>query len=519
MTPDVTTEIAPPPLAHAQPIETRRWMRLLRPSLTDVFFLAMLFWLFASDPMGWDRLVWDGDTALHTRTGDFILDHGYIPTSDPFSFTKPGERWFAFQWLTGVVFAGLNRMAGLKGIVLLAGVVLVLYLTLLLRDMVQRGTNGLFAMLLVMVGANASNIHFHARPHIFTLLFLVIANSIIARDRDRPSWHIWLLVPLTILWTNMHSGFPALLAVLGLLVVGTALSGNWEKVRRYGAVAAACGLATLVNPNGFGLHLHIAKFLNSPWALDNINEYQSPVFRSEAMYYYMAILFLALMVCGRHFARRQWTECLWILFFAMGSLTSARHVPLFIITVLPLIGAALTELWVEFSAAQPRASISGVLAELAEKSTSKIQPASVWMVLGVAALALFGNSENWPKDLSEKYFPRAAVVNFEGQIITARVFTTDQWADYLLWKGYPKQRVFIDGRSDFFGEEIAARYVTAANGQPGWREVLNRYQINLVLLPPATPLVGLLSSDSGWRILHRDKQSVLLARAGAGAKE
>ena len=53
----------------------------------------------------WDRLLWDGDTALHTRTGDFILDHGYIPTTDPFSFTKPGQRWIAFQWLTGVAFS------------------------------------------------------------------------------------------------------------------------------------------------------------------------------------------------------------------------------------------------------------------------------------------------------------------------------------------------------------------------------------------------------------------------------
>lgn len=499
--------------------ETSRWTRFFSPSLTDVFFLAMLFWLFAASPMGWDRLLWDGDTALHTRTGDFILDHGYVPTTDPFSFTRPGERWFAFQWLTGVVFAGLNRAWGLKGIVLLAGVVLVLYLTLLLRDMVNRGTNGLFAMLLVMVGANASMIHFHARPHIFTLLFLTVANSMIARDRERESWRIWLLVPLMVVWTNMHSGFPALLAVLGLLVVGTALAGNWEKARRYGLVAAACGLATFVNPNGIELHLHIAKFLNSPWAMENINEYQSPVFRSEAMYYYMAILFVALMVCARHFARRQWTECLWILFFAMGSLTSARHVPLFIITVLPLIGVALTELWVEFSAAQPSASIAGVLAELAEKSTGKIQPVSVWIVVAVAGIALAGNSGNWPKDLSEKYFPRAAITKFESQIAAARVFTTDQWGDYLLWKGYPRQRVFIDGRSDFFGDKLGAEYVTAANGQPGWREVLKRYQVNMVLLPPVTPLVELLASDGAWKVLHRDGQSVLLTREIGNSKE
>ena len=139
--------------------------------MTDLFFLTVLFWLFMAEPAGWDRLLWDGDTALHTRTGDFILDHGHVPTTDPFSFTKPGERWFAFQWLTGVVFASLNRAVGLKGIVLLCGVVIAFYLTVLARDMVLRGVNGLMALLLVMVGSSASMIHFHARPASFHAAF------------------------------------------------------------------------------------------------------------------------------------------------------------------------------------------------------------------------------------------------------------------------------------------------------------------------------------------------------------
>src|ERR1700685_4522495 len=151
------------PAAFAgSPTFPRRWPQFLSLSMTDLFFLTILFWLFMADPAGWDRLLWDGDTAMHTRTGDFILDHGQVPTLDPFSFTKPGERWFAFQWLTGVVFAGLNRMFGLKGIVLLCGVVIALYLTILARDMVLRGVNGLMALLLVMLGSSASMIHFHA---------------------------------------------------------------------------------------------------------------------------------------------------------------------------------------------------------------------------------------------------------------------------------------------------------------------------------------------------------------------
>ena len=506
----MATEIAPLHI-HQPRAAAGWWPAYLRVSLTDVFFMVMLFWMFMADPSGWDRLLWDGDTALHTRVGDFILDHGHIPTTDPFSFTKAGARWFPFEWLTGVIFAQLNRLTGLKGIVLLCGVVIALYLTFLARDMVKRGVNGLLALLLVMLGANASAIHFHARPHLFTLLFLTIANSVIAADRVHPSWRIWMLTPLMILWVNMHSGFLAMLAVLGLLATGCALSREWAHVRRYAAVLAVCAAASFVNPDGIALHLHIRQFLNSPWAIDNINEYQSPVFRSEAMYCYMGILCLGLMACAWHFARRRWTECLWILFFAWASLTSARHVPLFVVTALPLIGVMLTDVWRDLTTGQPRTSILGVLAEMSGKLTEKLKPISVWTAAGIAGVMLFGDPQHWPKDLSAKYFPREAVRQFAPQLIASRVFTTDQWGDYLLWTGYPRQRVFIDGRSDFFGEQIGRDYVTVLEGRPGWRAALDRYQINMVLVPPETPLIELLSSSGAWRVLNRDKQSVLLA--------
>jgi hypothetical protein len=498
---------------------TRRTIGFLAPSLTDILFFAMLFWLFMADPLGWDRLLWDGDTALHTRTGDYILDHGHVPTADPFSFTKPGERWFAFQWLTGVLFAGLNRFAGLKGIVLLCGVLIALTFTVLARDMIRRGSNGLLTLLLVMMAANASALHFHARPHLFTLFFLVITNFLVAGDRAHPCGKIWLLVPLMIAWVNLHSGFPVMLTILGLLVMGCALSRDWTGLRRYVPVLAACALATLINPNGIALHLHISKFLNSKWAMDNINEYQSPVFRSETMYFYMAILFLALAVSGRYFARRQWTECLWILFFAIASLTSARHIPLFAVTALPLIGVELTNLWGRLTARRARTSVLAVLADMSNRVTGQLRPISVWAAAIVAGVALFGNPQNWPTDLSEKYFPRGVVREFADQLAASHVFTTDQWGDYLLWTGYPRQKVFIDGRSDFFGEKIGSDYAVISNGQPGWRERLDSYGVDMILVPPQTPLVELLLLRGGWRVLHRDSDAILLARTRAGDKD
>src|SRR5450755_1437748 len=128
---------------------TRPWRLALLPSLTDIFFLCAIAWMFMAAEGGWQALLRDGDTGLHLRVGDLILDTGSIPTHDPFSFSKPGGVWFAHEWLTSIVYALLVRAAGLKALVLLTGVILALYSTMLLRQSVKHGANSLFAIALV----------------------------------------------------------------------------------------------------------------------------------------------------------------------------------------------------------------------------------------------------------------------------------------------------------------------------------------------------------------------------------
>ena len=153
---------------------TRRigWRAALAPSLTDFFFLCAIAWMFMAADTGWQSLLRDGDTGIHIRIGDLILASHHVPATDPFSFSKPGETWFAHEWLTAVFYALLVRAAGLKGLVLLTGAVLALYNTILLLDVVKRGANSLVAIALVLAGTNATSIHFHTRPHVFTLAFL-----------------------------------------------------------------------------------------------------------------------------------------------------------------------------------------------------------------------------------------------------------------------------------------------------------------------------------------------------------
>src|SRR2546429_9143814 len=96
---------------------------LLVPSLSDCLFVAILLWVFAAGS-GWSVLLADGDTGWHIRTGEYILDTRTVPVRDLFSFSKAGQPWFAWGWLSDVIFALLHRAWGLKGVGAFTGLVL-----------------------------------------------------------------------------------------------------------------------------------------------------------------------------------------------------------------------------------------------------------------------------------------------------------------------------------------------------------------------------------------------------------
>src|SRR6185295_14446005 len=141
--------------------------------------------------------------------------------------------------------------------------------------MVSRDAHLFVAMAVALLGVGGSSIHFLARPHLLTLLLLSISVWMIEADRQSPSWKIWLLVPLTIVWTNLHGGFLALIVVLGLAAVGTAIEalfgkrfgsgGTIRDALRYGKLTLACAAASLVNPYGWNLHIHVAQYMRSDW--------------------------------------------------------------------------------------------------------------------------------------------------------------------------------------------------------------------------------------------------------------
>jgi hypothetical protein len=502
------------------------WTRVLRPSMGDIFFAALLAWLFLGG--GGQMLLSDGDTGWHIRTGDYIMSHHAVPQKDLFSFTKPDEPWFAWEWLSDLLFAWLHRGWGLKAVSLVAGMALVGAATVLFCRMLWSGGNLFFALGAALLVNDATLVHFLARPHVFTFLLLAVSLWLLARDQRRPDRWIWLLAPITAVWVNLHGGFLALLVCLGLTTAGYGLQwlfgereGNLFFVKRYAALTVVCSLATLVNPYGYRLHAHIAGFLQSSFVLDTVEEFQSPKFRGENMLQFEALLLGGLMLVGTLLAKKKFVEAIPILFWAQASLTSVRHAPIFVIVAAPILVEELSESWNRWSAGKARGSVAGILRDLGnEFSGAALLRATIWaplMVLGLALSMAKGNTEMWPEDFPKTKFPIATINQYSALLAPAtqpmpRIFTSDQWADYLTYRFYPRIRIFFDGRSDFFGPELGKEYVNLASGRYDWEQILNRYRIDTALVPVEWPLAELLKRSPEWKLIKDDGAAILFER-------
>ena len=491
--------------------------RWLVPSLTDLFFIAFFVWLFVAGSGGWNGLLVDGDTGWHIRTGEFILDHRAVPQTDLFSFTRPGAVWFAWEWLSDVLFAVALRWCGLKGVVLIAGTVIALWPVLLIRQALWRGAHAWLALAITLTGVGAASIHFLARPHIFTLLFTTVCAWMIESDRRSPGWRLWLLAPITAFWANIHGGFLLLIGLLGLVAVGSAAEAwagvrGWKDARRYAVATLVCAGASVMNPYGIGLHTHILKYLRSDWIRNVVQEFKAPDFRSESQIQYEFLLMAGLAAATLLIVRRRYVHALWLVALAHLSLTSLRHVPIFVAIAAPILAEVFSEFWTSAVRKSHENSTVSILDRIGFDASRGLQRTSLWLVGFVLAFSLVGGAAKWPRDFPSTHFPTALVHQHRGILSIGRVLTMDQWGDYLIYSFYPIQRVFADGRSDFYGPELGNEYLIAAGGDYRWRQTLNRYGVDTVLAPVSWALATILKSDPEWRIVADDGNAILIIR-------
>ena len=503
------------------------------PSLTDIAFLMPLIFLFVK-LHGARTLLGDGDTGWHVRTGEWILAHGQVPRTDMFSFSRPGAPWFAWEWLWDVLFALLHQRWGLPAVVLVSLIVICATNAALFRLVRRKCNNGLVAIAVTLLATGGCAIHWLARPHLFTLLFFTLTLHITERASEGRVKLLAWLVPLTLLWTNMHGGFFVVFLVLACYMGSDLLNAAIEQdsgrrgeflraTKPWLLTGAACFAATFINPYGWQLHKHIFQYITDPYELQHITEFQSMNFHSPVVVYFEPLMIMAILTALWDAKNRRFADVLLSLGWLHLALIAQRNLPVFSIAAAPLVARGVVVLidrarvaplagWIRRAAAWCETSCLSV-EETDRIGRVYLASALPVMLAGALLLAPKPAHARFTSTFDPESFPERALPLLLGPE-TRHVFAEDQWGDYLIYHLYPKKQVFIDGRSDFYGDEFGNRYLDLLNVKYDWEKTLDKYAIDTIVISPKFALASTLKISRDWRVVYDDGTSVVLRRNG-----
>ena len=458
----------------------------------------------------------DPDMWWHLRTGEAIWQMGAIPQFDLFSYTVPQNIWIVQQWLTDLIMWWVYEWAGLAGLSLLFALVVAVAFMLVYARCDGRPYLAAFVILVAYLTAA---LPLGVRPQMINILFLALFVYLVegVRVAGWRSWVLWLLPLITAVWANMHSGYLTGITLLGAYTVGEAVQRQfaqpdettlpWLHIRQLSIVTGLSLLAALVNPRGLDLVLFPLGTLGSDAIQSNIVEWYSPDF--HLVYFWFFGGMMALGVLSLVYSRRAvtWTDLLLFGGPAAGGLLSARHIPLFAVAAAPIIARHLLS-----SLSQTR------LYPLASGTSNQAAPTRFLQILngGVLLLMLLVGAVWLQTRLAgnaaalEKTFPVAAVDFMEeAGLADGRLYNTYEWGGYLIWRRIP---VFIDGRTELYGNEFFLYYLQTIRVAENWQQPLDEQEVDLVLLRRSSALATVLQVSPTWQEVYSDDLAHIFVR-------
>lgn len=510
-------------------------VRWVLPSLGGLSVTLLSVYMIG--PVG-ARLLGDSDTGWHIVTGDLIRRTGMVPRVDPYSHSLPGREWFAWEWLSDCLMSIVHQGAGISGLVVATCVVLMAAHAISFRQAIRRGADPMLTVPLFFLCALASSVHWLARPHILSILFMAFWLELVGRYRHDRSRAIWFVPLLTALWANLHGAFVVTIALAGVYLVGEwlehAARGEWWGPRvqpvtgTYAGVAALAAVAGLLTPYGLALYAHMVRYLGDRELLDAVNEFSSPNFHRVEGWLVEMLLFLGAVAAGNAIRRRRFVEPLLVLAWSHLSLQSMRHVPLATITMMPIIAHEWTLLIREGLDAIPAGRRWATLIGRLRRRRANL----VWIdgqmnnaVLAAAVCVFVGTLlvNDRLRELlvvdrfSSREFPVAAANVAERGLsagsLPGHLYSSDRFGGYVIYRFKGAVKVFLDGRSDYYRQgTVLNDYSKIREVRPVWSDLMRRYGVGWMLLTPGEPLEALALASGDWRREYSDSAASLLVR-------
>jgi hypothetical protein len=461
--------------------------------------------------------VQDPDFFWHITAGKLIAQTGQVPSTDPFSFTWIGKPWTPHEWLSELLIYWLVTGIGRIGALIVFGLfpaAIFAVLAIALRR--AAGARVLALAIPFAVGAYVMIGFVTLRPQAISWLLLAGLIWFLLEARPERPRRFLLLIPLFVLWANLHGLYVIGLGVVGLYTLFTLAGRTPMSERRNWVVGTLLGVigASMLTPAGPIGILYPLRYVDSgDWGLANIAEWQSPNFHEPAHMGFLLMIVLLGLNGGR--STPGWLVALSWVGVAMG-LLALRNAPIAAVFAMPTLVMGLeARLRAWDDARRQRRPIP----------PSRALGRRVLELVTALVIALGSVAVLVPRDLNaaidkslDTRFPVAGVDALERVFPNANVLAEYGWGGYVIWRLHDRGgHVFVDGRNDMYSQQVLEDYSAIRAADPGWQALAAKYGVQAILLPPETTLTRGPAKDAGWCEVYRDDEQVLYLRGdGSG---
>ena len=459
----------------------------------------------------------DTDTWWHLQAGRVTLEQGQILQTDLFSHTRYGSPWVNHSWFSQVILYWLFDQFAYAGLSLWIGLVVAAAFGFVYLQM--EGNVFIRAFILILAAATSAVI-WSARPQLLSFLLTAVVAYVLYLLKWRGVNRLWLLPPLFVLWVNLHAGYALGFMVLAAFVAGEVLNHlleplvpaddpvvGWRGIAWIISIALLSVMLLVINPNTARMWTYYLETVRIDVLQDVIQEWSSPDFHPLHTQPFIWLLLATLGTAGLSNRRIDGTDLALVSGFAYAGLLAGRNLGPFALVAAPVLSRHVTAIGSELWRIRPRV----------RRSVPPAQAALNWTLLVlVVTLAAVKISQpirpSFNERLQQESLPVGAAAWIEKQQPEGKMFNHYNWGGYLIWRLWPDYRVFVDGRTDLYGNDFLRRYLEAQLARPGFEEILEQYDVNLVLMPSESTLSTQLACQGGWRETYRDEVATIWVR-------
>lgn len=471
----------------------------------------------------------DPDFWWHLTNGTHLLVLGHLMGNNPYTYTVPTHHWVMHEWLSEVVFASLYRVWNLGGIVIAMGIVTWLGLYFTMRRSLLDRPNLIILGIALFLASIAGYPVWGPRDQMFTFMFTALTLWILERHVRQGGRALWILIPVFLVWGNMHSAFIAGFIFGGAILFSEILvqlggrddAISWHRIREISLCLFLSAAVVMFNPNGPFIIIYPLFTQFSTAQQRYIEEWQSPDFQNAILhsFEFLFVSTLSLVLIVRSVKLR---DIALLLCVTAMCLQSVRHISFYLEVSLPILirnaDLLLTHL---------RSQLGGSGSAVSPQEPSQkhvyrphlrtLLPQAVMAVLIwgiVAAVPVLGAVSSASKTPSStfymKKFPVCAADWLSSIPVPLRIFNQYGDGGYLVYRlSSQGDKPFIFGDAALMGNAMLYKYADIQDIAPDWSTLIQSSGTDLVLFERGTPLVNVLLHDPAWTEVYRDPKMAI----------